>query len=181
MSQDPSPDLQQQRPSAWTPLLGPAQHSAARYFNSSSSGGLWAPATPTFLPNYCCCRRVQAFVKKAWPGPSHESQPLVNRCLPRLGAGLFSERRLLEQIAVRPSQKAEQREVWMERSNCCATRSPGEAGRQMKEAQMSLVNISSFRQAWNTTQTSGTRQDRLPCSGEVPSAPRLQDRSMVVE
>lgn len=98
------------------------------------------------LPNYCCCCWVQLFVNKIWPRPWHESKPLLNRCPPRRGTGLFSEclvkRGLrLEHKALELSQRAEERgaggAAWKDRSNCRAGRSPGVAGREMKEAQMS--------------------------------------------
>lgn len=133
--------------------------SLLRYLNSSSWGGitlqecgLWP--LPTFLPNYCCCCWVELFVKKkglTWSVTWIQATSQQMSPTPRRWAFLkaFGEKRLrLEQIALRHSQKAEKRKsgwaVWMDWSNCSARRSPGETGRQMKEAQMSLLNISSF-------------------------------------
>lgn len=68
------------------------------------------------MPNYCCCCWVQLFVNKIWPCLWHESKPLLNRCPPRWGSGLFSERLVkkglrLEHKALEFSQKAEEREL----------------------------------------------------------------------
>lgn len=122
--------------------------------------GLWGPSyKPKFLPNYCCCCWVQCIVNKIWPRLWHESKALLNRCPPRRGTGLFSEclvkRGLrLEHKALTLSQRAEERgargAVWKDRSNCRAGRSPGEAGRGMKEAQMSLWWRSSWGQSKHT-------------------------------
>lgn len=98
---------------------------------------------PTFLPNYCCCCCwVQLFVNKIWPRLGHESKPLLNRCPPRRGTGLFSECLVKRGSGwnTKPfefSQKAEGRraggEAWMDRSNCRAGKTPGEAGREIKK------------------------------------------------
>lgn len=82
-------------------------------------------------------------MNKIWPRLWHESKPLLNRCPSCQGTGLFSERLLKRGSGWNTKlssfhKRLRRGAVWMDRSNCRAGRSPGEAGKEIKEAQMSL-------------------------------------------